>query len=214
MRLQSITKKSLIAVIIFLIAPFGYTQTVDKFKQQSLYTDIKARSVGDIVTILIVESASGSRQSNVNSSDKAALSASGSITGNLTDFLPLFGASSQFESDHQGNEATAQKDLLTGKITAVVTEITPSGNLILRGKRRLEVNGETHILALKGTVRPKDITSNNTVFSFNLANVEIAYKKAGLMNKLGKPGWVARWTSWFMLIGLGAAAYLGVSAAN
>ncbi len=214
MGLQKINKKMLIFPILFFITQPGYTQPIEPFKHPSLYTDIKARDVGDIVTILIVESASGTRQSNVNSSDKASLNASGSITGNLTNFLPLFGASSQFESDHSGTEGTSQKDLLTGKITAVVTEITPSGNLILQGSRRLEVNGETHILALTGTVRPKDITSDNMVFSYNLANVEISYKKAGLLNKLGKPGWVARWTSWLMLIGLGAAAYLGVSAAN
>lgn len=201
-------------LLVFVFVARGFSQTPDKFKHESLYSDFKARQIGDIVTILIIESATGARQSNVNSSDKASVNASGSITGNLTSFLPLLGASSEFENDHAGAEGTSQKDLLTGKITAVVTEITEGGNLILQGQRHLEVNGETHILKLKGTVRPRDINSENMVFSYNLANVEIAYKKDGFMNKIGKPGWVARWSSWLMLLGLGAAAYVGVSAAN
>lgn len=180
---------------------------------RSLYTDIKAHEPGDVVTILIAESTTGARKSNVNSSSESAINASGSISGNLTSVLPMLGANSEFEDAYTGNEGTSQQDLLTGKVTAVVTEVTPGGNLKLQGKRRLEVNGETHILTLSGLVRPKDVSSENTVFSYNLADVEIAYKKAGLLNKLGKPGWVTRWANWMLVIGLGAAAYLGVSAA-
>ncbi|MFQ5636679.1 MAG: flagellar basal body L-ring protein FlgH [bacterium] len=201
-------------VILFVCLNFLELPAQDFGKYKSLYTDIKANVVGDIVTIVIIESASGSRQSNVNSSSKSSLDASGTLTGNLTQFLPLIGASSELGSQHNGNEGTAQKDVLTGKITAVITEITPNGNLVLQGMRHLEVNGETHILKVKGVARPKDVTSQNTVLSYNLANVQIAYKKAGLMNKIGKPGWLNRWTNLLMVVGLGAAAYLGIGAAT
>lgn len=200
--------------IIFALNTKAYNQNFERFNGQSLYTDLKARTVGDVVTILIMESASGARQSKANSSDKASLNASGSITGNLTDFLPILGASSNFETNHEGSDATSQKDVLTAKVSAVVTKVLPNGNLVLSGRRYLEVNGETHILELRGIVRPKDITADNIVFSYNLANVKISYKKAGFMNKLGKPGWFARWARWMIAIGLGAAAYLGVSSAT
>ncbi|MFQ5675735.1 MAG: flagellar basal body L-ring protein FlgH, partial [bacterium] len=188
-------------------------QSFSGFKNNSLYTDIKAHGIGDIVTILISESTSGSQQSDLNGSSKASLKANGSITGNLTSVLPLLGASSSFENSQSNKAGTAQKDGLTGRLTAVVTEILPNGNLKLRGRRRLEVNGETYLLDISGTVRPKDIASDNMVLSYNLANVEISYKKDGLLNKLGKPGLIARWTTWAMVMGLGAAAVLGISAA-
>ncbi|MFQ5770618.1 MAG: flagellar basal body L-ring protein FlgH [bacterium] len=211
-------KENKVFLLVFVLVLFWgelcLAQHFEKYNQNSLYTDIKAHSVGDIVTILIIESTSGAQQSGVNSSDQASLSTSGGVTGNLTSFLPLFGASSKFESDHSGKAGTAQKDVLTGKITAVVTEIKPNGNLKLQGKRRLEVNGETYILTVKGMVRQKDIASENLVYSYNLANVEISYKKAGFINKLGKPGLIARWSTWLMVLGLGAAAYFGVSAAK
>ncbi|TDI79282.1 MAG: hypothetical protein E2O79_10700, partial [Caldithrix sp.] len=88
----------------------------------------------------------------------------------------------------------------------------PNGNLRLQGRRRLEVNGESYLLDVKGLVRPKDIASNNIVFSYNLANVEIAYKKDGFLGS--RPGMIGRWSTWIMLLGLGAAAVFGISATN
>ncbi len=202
----------LIFISLFsMLAQSGFAQSFNKYKNSSLYTDIKAHGVGDIVTILIIESTTGSQQSNLKSSGKSSLKADGSITGNLTSVLPLIGASSSFENNQTDQAGTAQKDGLTGKLTAVVTDILPNGNLKIQGRRRLEVNGESYLLDVKGLVRPKDIASDNMVFSYNLANVEIAYKKDGFLR--GKPGMIGRWSTWLTMMGLGVAAVLGISAA-
>ncbi len=189
-----------------------FAQKSEGFTTASLYTDIKAHDIGDIVTILIVEATSGSQSSDANSSDKSSLSANGSITGTLTSVLPILGASSKFESGNSARAGTAQKDVLTGKITAVVTGLMRNGNLVLEGTRHLEVNGESYVLTVKGVALPKDISADNLIFSYNVANVAISYKKSGFLNKLGKPGLIARWTTWITVAGLGAAAYLGISA--
>ena len=203
----------IIVVVLFsFLAQNGFTQSFNKYKNSSLYTDIKAHGIGDIVTILIIESTTGSQQSNLNTSGKSSLKANGSLTGNLTSILPLIGASTSFATNLSNQAGTAQKDGLIGKLTAVVTEILPNGNLRLQGRRRLEVNGESYLLDVKGLVRPKDIASNNIVFSYNLANVEIAYKKDGLLRS--RPGMIARWSTWIMVMGLGAAAVFGISATN
>lgn len=198
-------------LLVSALAQNGFAQSFNKYKYSSLYTDIKAHRVGDIVTILIVESTSGSQQSNLKSSGKSSLKANGSLSGNLTSVLPLIGVSSSFENDQTDQAGTAQKDGLTGKLTAVVTEILPNGNLKIRGRRRLEVNGESYLLDVKGLVRPKDIASDNMVLSYNIANVEIAYKKDGFLRS--RPGMIGRWSTWLMVMGLGAAAVLGISAA-
>jgi flagellar L-ring protein precursor FlgH len=189
-------------------------QNFDNYKMNSLYTDFRANAVGDIITILIMESTAGSGQSDNKSADQSNLNGQGNITGNLTSVLPLIGASSSFSSNNSAQSTTAQKDVLSGKLTVMVTQILPNGNLALSGKRQLEVSGESYILEVRGIARPKDISSENTIYSFNLANVEIAYKKSGLLNKMGKPGLMARWTTWLMMAGLGTAAYLGISAAS
>ncbi len=194
--------------IAVCLSQTAFSQDYDRYKERSLYTDFKAKTVGDIVTIVIIESTAGSQQSDSKMTEKGSIKASGSITGNLTRFLPQFTAEDDFESQNSGRADALQSDRLTGKISALVTDISPEGNLTLQGKRRLEVNGETFILQVKGTARQKDISSDNLVFSYNLANVEIAYKKDGLMNKLGKPSVIARWTTWMVMAGLTASAYL------
>ncbi len=197
-------------LLVSVLAQNGFAQSFNKYRSSSLYTDLKAHGVGDIVTILIVESTSGSQQSNLKSSGKSSLKADGSLTGNLTSVLPLIGVSSSFETNQTDQAGTAQKDGLTGKLTAVVTEVLPNGNLKIRGRRRLEVNGESYLLDVKGLVRPKDIASDNMVLSYNIANVEIAYKKDGFLRS--RPGMIGRWSTWLMVMGLGAAAILGISA--
>lgn len=203
------------AIIILTLACLsraGLSQDFEQYRANSLYTDYKAVAVGDIVTIMIMESTSGAQATNINASEKSDIKASGKFDGNLTRFLPQFGTETAFQNSNSGNATSAQKDALTGKITAVVTEITKTGNLTLDGRRRLEVNGEAYLLKIKGTARQKDISSDNVVMSYNLANVEIAYKKDGLINKFGKPPFLARWSSWAMMAGLVASAYftLGV----
>ena len=139
-------------IVVFLfsfLAQNGFTQSFNKYKNSSLYTDIKAHGIGDIVTILIIESTTGSQQSNLNTSGKSSLKADGSLTGNLTSILPLIGASTSFATNLSNQAGTAQKDGLIGKLTAVVTEILPNGNLRLQGRRRLEVNGESYLLDVK-----------------------------------------------------------------
>ena len=209
--------KGLTTTVLFCLVLFGgsrlHAQDFEKFRRTSLYTDFKAKTIGDIVTILISESTTGSQESDRSSTGKGNAKASASVTGNLTQFLPIFGAQSNFEHDNAGTAESNQKDALSGRITAVVTEISPNGNLSLKGKRRLAVNGETYILTVAGVARQKDISADNSVLSYNLANVQISYKKDGIMNNLGKPAFLARWSTWLLFAGIGASAALGVGAA-
>ncbi len=206
-------KLTLFCTVMVMFCCFGsvFSQNYDKFKQHSIYTDFKAKAVGDIVTILVVESTTGSGQSDNKAADDATVKADGSVTGNLTKFLPILGATSKFSSDNKAKSSSAQKDDLTGKLTAVVTRILPNGNLVLQGRRKLEVSGETYVLEVRGVARQKDISSDNILNSYNLANVQIKYKKDGFINKLGKPGLITRWTTWLMLAGLSASAYFSLT---
>jgi len=192
----------------------AYTQDYEKYKVQSIYTDYKAKEIGDIITILIVESTSGSQNSGSDASSKGQFNAKGQLTGNLTSFLPLFGASTELSNSSKSQAKTNQTDALTGKLTAVVTEILPSGNLALQGTRRMEVNGEKYVLDVRGVARQRDISSENLVMSYNLANVEISYKKDGWINSQGKAGWITRAGTWLFVGGLTLAAAFGIGAAT
>ena len=70
-------KKTAIVVFSTLLAWSGFAsgQDFEQYKKHSIYTDYKAAQVGDIVTIMIIESTSGSGQSNSNNSEKGSMKA-------------------------------------------------------------------------------------------------------------------------------------------
>jgi len=177
---------------------------------RSLYSDLKALEVGDIVTVLIMENAQARQNAKSNTSSKAEAGADSKVTGTLTKYLPLFGAASSLNSALSGSEGTEQNETLSAKITARVIEKNSQGLLHIKGERTLEVNGRKNLLRLEGWVRPRDILADNTVYSYNLADAKITYRKAGVSGALFKPGTLQRWGNYALLGAIIAAAMLGI----
>jgi len=200
----------LFKITLSLLLLLSFTNSQSFNSSRSIFSDLKGCDVGDAVTVLIVESANATRESKISSSSSSNIGAEGLVKGNLTDFLPLFGASSKVSNSHSGSEGTEQKERLTGKITAFVVERTENGLLRIKGEKLVEVNGERNLMKIEGYVRPRDIMENNTVYSYNVADVKIIYRKAGIKNKLFKPGTFQRLTTWAIGIGLIALSIMGL----
>ena len=79
----------------------------------------------------------------------------------------------------------------------------------IKGKRIVEVNGETNTIKLEGYVRERDISTDNTVFSYNIANAEIIYQKGGTLENVVNPRKVQNWLTWGMGLGLVGLAFIG-----
>jgi flagellar L-ring protein precursor FlgH len=197
----------LIAALIILVAGnLVYGQEAPL----SLYADRKARGEGDMVTILVTEMANASRQSQVQMAGNNTVNASGTVEGNLLQFLPLFGLRSNLKTDSHSRESTAQKDLLTGRISAVITKVTDNGLFEITGSKVINVNGERNLMTIKGTIRSRDIRSDNTIFSYNVANARIYYSKAGIPAKLFQRGTFERLANLIMGgAGLALIGYVG-----
>lgn len=150
--------------------------------QNSLYSDIKARKVGDVISVIIAESANASRESSRKNNSSNKMDVTAKASGNVASFLPLFGGSSSLGTSYDGKDGTAQKDKLTGRMTVRIVEISPEGMYRIEGERKLDVNGEENTMEVHGFIRPRDISTKNTVFSYNIANAEITYKKGGITN--------------------------------
>lgn len=204
--------KVLYVAMLFLVVIIANNLMAQEFEftSNSLYSDVKGHNVGDLITVLIVEDVNASRESKVNSSMESSTSAGGSVSGNLTDFLPLFGASSDLKNSHDGSEGTQQREKLTGKISVTIVEKLDNGMFRIEGKKIAEVNGEENLMEVEGLVRSRDIRSDNTVYSYNVANAKIIYRKAGIKNKIIKPGTIHKSITWLMGIGLIVIAVLGL----
>ncbi len=163
---------------------------------QSLFADYKAHQVGDIVTIYIVEfsTASNSAASKTDNSNKSSLS-SGGGSGALR-FLPLFGADLKYGNSFEGKGETTQHGQLKAKMSAKIVERASSGILKIEGKKVVEINGDKQITVLTGWVRPEDVTTDNVVYSYNIADAQISYKGKGVVNAAQKPGWITKIINW------------------
>ena len=195
-------------ILLIAMSSFLLGQMED-FSVTSIYSDIKAHNVGDLITVHIIESSNASRESKVNSSSSTDMSMDGSVAGTLTDYLPLFGAASNISNILDGSEGTEQKDQLTGRISVTIMEETENGMFFIKGERIVEVNGEMNTIKLEGYIRERDISTENTVFSYNIANAEIIYRKGGTLENVINPRKVQNWLTWGMGLGLVGLAFIG-----
>jgi len=177
--------------------------------QFSLYSDVKAKRVGDIITVVLRENLQGSSTTDSKVTSNSNGQASGSLSGNFLPFEPVFGsgASVTYGSD-QKNLAT-QRQLLEGFVSVQIVEVTAQGDLIVEGKRQTEINGEVHEMSIAGTVRQNDIDGRNQVLSYRIANAEISYQKmGGLKDRKGSRGILKKVVFAGIGAGLAAAAIL------
>ncbi len=170
-----------------------------------LFEDLKARRVGDILTVVLNEATNAEKDATTTlSKDSTANIDNPTIFGaspefSLPKFTPLsatqdLSLQSNLHSDHAltGSGAADQSNILTGNITVFVVEVLPNGNLIVRGEKRVTLNNGVEYIQLSGIVRPVDILTNNTVQSTQIADATINYIGEGALSDTNKNGWLAR----------------------
>ena len=161
-----------------------------------LADDHKARRKGDIVTVVIVENASASKEASTDTSRDASISAAiphllgleKTIQSLTRDPNSLVKASTS--SQFQGSGATTRKENLTATMSAKIMDVLPNGNFLIEGRRNVKVNNEDQIIILEGTVRPRDISPENTVNSALIADARITYTGNGVISDRQRPGWL------------------------
>ncbi len=177
--------------------------------QNSLYRDVKAGKVGDIITVILRESTSGSSTSDSKLSSSTDGAAGGSVSGNFLPFEPTFGSDASVKYGSDQRNLSNQRQLLEGFISVQIKEVTPTGDLMVEGNRLTEVNGEVHKMSLSGIVRQNDVNSQNQVLSYRIADANISYQKQGGINsKTKNKGWLKKAAFGALSIGLGAAVIL------
>jgi flagellar L-ring protein precursor FlgH len=157
---------------------------------RSLYADPKASQVGDLVTILVVESTQASRSASTESNKVDSLGLRGDLDTKASAGRAV--ATGTTSASHNGTGTTRSRGALTTTVTAVVTEVLPNGYLRVQGSRELTINEETEVLTVEGTCRVDDIRTNNTIFSHQLANARIRYTGKGWIAKQQKPNIILR----------------------
>ena len=170
-------------------------------RNNSMFSDRKARNIGDIVTVLISEQASASKEAQTSTGRTTNMSASiPNFFGlendkiwnghNPVDLSNLVNA--DFTNAFDGTGSTTRKEDLSASLTTQVVGRYPNGQLKIRGGKEVMVNNEVQIIYLTGIIRPVDITAANTVSSAKVLNARISYTGKGAISDKQKPGWAMR----------------------
>jgi len=179
------------------LLPFTLKLRGDDFGQsQSLFTDIKAHKVGDILTVLIYEQNRASQQVETKTEKTTKFSTKGGPGVGTLDFLPLFGIDGSSKGTHDGKGENIRNGSLRAKMSVTVVDVKPNGDLVIEGSRTIGISGDREILALTGVVRQKDITPENTIDSYLIADAEIHYTGKGNATTGSRPGPLMRFLNW------------------
>jgi flagellar L-ring protein FlgH len=177
--------------------PFAEGSLWSSQKPGNLVSDVKARNVGDIVTINVVESATASKNAATKTARTSGLEASWS--GVLAKLAGEWVGDSQkvaFTNDFDGKGETTRSSQLSAYITAQVIQVLPNGYLVIQGNRQVRVNNENQIINVQGMIRTEDINSSNIILSTYIADAKIELIGQGAISDKQRPGWLARILDW------------------
>ena len=168
-----------------------------------LYGDHRAKNVGDVLTVVIVEESAASLAAQQTTDKSMSFDGSASFYHPRLDSkaiawtnytIPAFNA--QAARTYGGKGSLENKDTLSGSIAVRVIEVLPNGNLLIEGKRSVVVRNETVQFILTGTVRTEDIDKDNAVKSTQVADASISYQTSGSIADTQKKGIVPALLDW------------------
>jgi flagellar L-ring protein precursor FlgH len=164
-------------------------------QQIELFADLKARRVGDVLTIRLTESTAAS---------KSAVTKTSKTTGVANTGVTLFGrtptvggagiGTTAFNGadSFDGEGSATQGNSFTGSLTVTVMDVQQNGNLVVQGDKTLKLNQGDEFVHVSGVVRRADIATDNSVTSDRVADAHISYSGKGVIASSNKMGWLAR----------------------
>ncbi len=182
-------------IIILLFAAELFAQNLNKYSKYSLFTDEKARKVGDVITVLVMESSQAMNNAKTAASrdSKVDLNFSGSF-GSTT--VPSVAGETGTGNNFGGKGSTESHGIVRTRITAIVDTVYPNGNLGIKGQKKISINGEEQYIKISGIVRPADIKGDNVIESYNISNAEITVEGSGMIDRMQSPGWLTKIFHW------------------
>ena len=150
----------------------------------SVFSDKKARNVGDILTIVINESTTQSMTKS-SSNEKEGSVSIGAGSG-LLSFLRAAGASGSDSFSADGSATGTSR--FSGQITVTVVEVLPNDNMVVEGTQSIWQNRNEQKITFRGIVRRDDVTMANTVPSSKVANAELKFDGKGPLNAKQRQG--------------------------
>ena len=166
---------------------------------RALVADRKARAVGDLVTILVQESNTATKDNTTSTKKANGIDASISsflysptASGFLTKGGQMPALKLQSAQSFDGGGKISNSEKITARISVRIVDVLPNNNLVIEGRRTTSFAGETQEAVLRGVIRPDDIAPNNTIYSYSVADATIKYVSSGGISDNQRKGWFTR----------------------
>jgi flagellar L-ring protein FlgH len=164
-------------------------------QQIELFADLKARRVGDVLTIRLTETTSASKSAATKTAKTTTVNNTGpTILGKTITAagVPIFTTTLAGADAFDGSGSSTQGNSLAGSLTVTVMDVQPNGNLVVQGDKTLRLNQGDEYVHISGVVRRADIGTDNTVTSDKVADAHISYSGKGVIDSSNRMGWLAR----------------------
>lgn len=174
-------------------------------EDETLFADSRARRVGDIVVVKLVENtkAQNKVETTADKNSGANYQVNALFGRDRAGFIPLVGwgptadmgvpaLNSSSASDLTATGKTKRENYVTTSLAARVLRVLPGGMLQIEGAREIRVNDETEYMVVRGMIRSRDVDADNSVYSNQIADASIQYYGKGVLADKQKPGWFVR----------------------
>lgn len=166
----------------------------------SLFEDLRASRIGDILTVMIDEKQSGSGDANTKLSDESSMDAGmskffGLMTALVTAYPDIESdklISLLSSSDFTGDGSTSRSSQLEGRIAVRVKKVLPNGDLFIEGHKVILINAEELHFYVSGAIRQSDVRPDNSVSSSLIADAQVEFSGRGVISDKQSPGWLQR----------------------
>jgi flagellar L-ring protein precursor FlgH len=168
-------------------------------QSRAIVSDKRAFSVGDILSIAVQENSTASKDNSTKTARQSAVDASiatflysPSSSGLLTKGGKLPAMSFSGKQNFEGSGKINNSEQIVARIAVQVIDVLPNMNMVVEGRRMTAFSGETQEIILRGVVRPADITANNMVYSYNVADATIRFNSKGTVTDNTRKGWFTK----------------------
>lgn len=156
-----------------------------------LFSDLRARGVGDIVTIVVQESAT------INAEKSSSTNKSSDLQEAITQILGMSGGdlpTSDWDSSSgfQGGGSLSDTQTAQSQLSVMVVDKLPNGNLAIEGMRQVTMANEINFAVIRGFIRPVDIRDDNTILSSRIADAKVEFIASGELTESQRKGWLNR----------------------
>ncbi len=161
----------------------------------SLFSDTRAFRVGDIVSVILTESTSGSKSADTELDKSNSVEiANPTLFGQPVTVNGRYNLGSDISSSSSfaGDASLNQSNSLSGAIAVQVAGVLPNGNLYIQGEKWININQGDEYIRLRGIIRPQDLSPTNTISSSLIADARISYSGTGVGKQANTPGWLTR----------------------